>query len=66
MSGLKHQLRKRMPDFTERKFGYSGFLQFCKAAHTRGYVDLQWNDEAEDYVLHSTAGANNKVAAPAE
>jgi uncharacterized protein (TIGR00288 family) len=65
MSGLKHQLRKRMPDFTERKFGYSGFLQFCKAAHTRGYVDLQWSDEAEDYVLHSTA-ATNKAAAAAE
>jgi uncharacterized protein (TIGR00288 family) len=57
MSGLKHQLRKRIPDFTERKYGYSGFLQFCKAAQTRGFVHLQWSEEAEDYVLSSAIPA---------
>ncbi|MEE8405573.1 MAG: NYN domain-containing protein, partial [Acidimicrobiia bacterium] len=31
MSGLKNQLRKRQSDFSEKKFGYGGFLQFCKA-----------------------------------
>ncbi|MEX1178604.1 MAG: NYN domain-containing protein, partial [Nitriliruptor sp.] len=32
LSGLKDQLRKRQPDFSEKDLGYSGFLQFCKAA----------------------------------
>ena len=32
LSGLKDQLRKRHPGFSEKDFGYSGFLQFCKAA----------------------------------
>jgi hypothetical protein len=53
MSGLKHQLKKRVPGFDERKLGYAGFLQFCKAAHTRGYVDLSWSDDADDYVLRA-------------
>jgi uncharacterized protein (TIGR00288 family) len=53
MSGLKHQVKKRLPDFNERTYGYSGFLQFCKAAHTRGYVELEWSDDADDYVLRT-------------
>jgi uncharacterized protein (TIGR00288 family) len=53
MSGLKHQLKKRAPGFDERKLGYSGFLQFCKATHTRGFVDLSWSDDADDYVLRA-------------
>ena len=32
LSGLKDQLRKRQPEFSEKDLGYSGFLQFCKAA----------------------------------
>ena len=35
LSGLKTEMRKAQPDFTEKKFGYGGFLQFCKAARTR-------------------------------
>ncbi len=53
MSGLKDRLRKRQPSFSEKRLGYGGFLQFCKAAQTRGVVRLEWSDEAEDYVLHS-------------
>ena len=49
LSGLKNQLRKRQPDFSERKFGYGGFLQFCKAAETRGLIELIWDEDAEDY-----------------
>jgi uncharacterized LabA/DUF88 family protein len=49
LSGLKNQLRKRQPDFTEKKFGYGGFLQFCKAAVTRGVIDLTWDEEVGDY-----------------
>ena len=36
LSGLKNQLRKKDSSFTEKKFGYAGFLQFCKAAATSG------------------------------
>jgi len=49
LSGLKNQLRKRQPSFSEKKFGYGGFLQFCKAAATRGLIDLTWDDAAGDY-----------------
>jgi uncharacterized protein (TIGR00288 family) len=51
LSGLKNQLRKRQPDFSEKAFGFNGFLQFCKAARTRGIVAMEWDDEADDYVL---------------
>jgi uncharacterized LabA/DUF88 family protein len=51
LSGLKDQLRKRQPDFTEKKFGYGGFLQFCKAAVTRGLLDLTWDDSVGDYTV---------------
>ncbi len=49
MSGLKNQLRKRQSDFSEKKFGYGGFLQFCKAAATRGLIDLTWDEKVGDY-----------------
>jgi uncharacterized protein (TIGR00288 family) len=51
LSGLKNQLRKRLPDFSEKKYGYGGFLQFCKAAATRGIIDLSWDEEVEDYTV---------------
>lgn len=51
LSGLKNQVRRRRTDFSEKRFGYGGFLQFVKAAKTRGKVDLEWNDEANDYVV---------------
>jgi uncharacterized LabA/DUF88 family protein len=51
LSGLKTQVRKVQPDFSEKKYGYRGFLQFCKAAETKGLVSLQWDEEAEDYVI---------------
>jgi uncharacterized protein (TIGR00288 family) len=54
LSGLKNQLRKRQPDFSEKKFGYGGFLQFCKAAATRGLIELTWDDSVEDYTVTAT------------
>ena len=51
LSGLKNELRKRDSGFSEKKLGYSGFLQFVKAAAASGYVDLLWDDESGDYVL---------------
>ena len=56
LSGLKNELRKRQPGFSEKDFGYGGFLQFVKAAAARGAVDLEWDDDDEDYFL--TAGVS--------
>ncbi len=51
LSGLKSQLRKREPDFSEKKFGYGGFLQFCKAAQTRGLIEMTPDEASGDYLL---------------
>ena len=51
LSGLKNQVRKRQPDFSEKRFGYGGFLQFCKAAQTRGLIELAWDEAASDYAV---------------
>ncbi len=53
MSGLKNQLRKRQPDFSEKRHGFGGFLQFCKAAQARGLVTIEWDEQAGDYVLRA-------------
>ncbi len=49
LSGLKDDLRKKDPTFSEKKFGYSGFLQFVKAANAKGVVDLSFDDESGIY-----------------
>ncbi|MFJ6200089.1 NYN domain-containing protein [Micromonospora sp. NPDC092111] len=51
LSGLKNQLRRARPEFSEQKLGYRSFLQFCKAAATAGAVELAWSPEADDYLL---------------
>ncbi|GAA5194427.1 hypothetical protein GCM10023322_58780 [Rugosimonospora acidiphila] len=55
LSGLKNQLRRVRPDFSEKKLGYRSFLQFCKAAATSGAVELRWSPEADDYLLTTQA-----------
>ncbi|MDM4719049.1 NYN domain-containing protein [Micromonospora sp. WMMA1363] len=56
LSGLKNQLLRVRPDFSEKKLGYRGFLQFCRAAATGGAVDLRWSPEADDYLLTAATG----------
>jgi uncharacterized protein (TIGR00288 family) len=51
LSRLKNQLRKKDETFSEKKFGYAGFLQFCKAAATKGLIELTWDEEAGDYLV---------------
>ncbi|SBT41817.1 PIN domain-containing protein [Micromonospora auratinigra] len=51
LSGLKNQLRRARPDFSEKKLGYRSFLQFGKAAATGGAADLRWDPDADDYLL---------------
>jgi uncharacterized protein (TIGR00288 family) len=55
LSGLKNQLRRARPDFSEKKLGYRSFLQFCKAAATSGVVHLQWSPDADDYLVSTQA-----------
>jgi uncharacterized protein (TIGR00288 family) len=52
LSGLKDQLRKRQPDFSEKDLGYSGFLSFCKAAVTKDVVEMDWEEDDEEYYLY--------------
>jgi uncharacterized protein (TIGR00288 family) len=51
LSGLKNQLRRVRPDFSEKKLGYRSFLQFCKAAATSGAINLDWSSDTDDYLL---------------
>jgi uncharacterized protein (TIGR00288 family) len=49
LSGLKNQVRKRSQDFSEKRFGYGGFLQFIKAAAANGLIELEWDETLGDY-----------------
>ncbi|MBW0105601.1 NYN domain-containing protein [Pseudonocardia sp. KRD291] len=51
LSRLKNQLRKRMPDFDEKRYGFGSFLSFAKAARARDLLSMEWNDDAGDYLL---------------
>ena len=51
LSGLKTQMRKTQPDFSEKRFGYGGFLQFARAARSRGLIEMEFDEQADDYVL---------------
>jgi uncharacterized LabA/DUF88 family protein len=52
LSGLKDQIRKRVPGWSEKDLGYAGFLQFVKAAASSGAVAMEWDDEEGDYFLY--------------
>jgi uncharacterized LabA/DUF88 family protein len=52
LSGLKDQLRKRDPNWSEKDLGYAGFLQFVKAAGAKGIVNMEWDDNEGDYFLY--------------
>jgi uncharacterized protein (TIGR00288 family) len=51
LSGLKDAIRKIEPGFSEKAYGYNGFLQFSRAAAARGVVEMDWSDEADDYLV---------------
>ena len=52
LSGLKDQMRKRDPNWSEKDLGYAGFLQFVKAAAAQGTVHMEWDDDEGDYFLY--------------
>jgi hypothetical protein len=49
-------VRKVEPGFSEKKFGYGGFLQFCRAAETHGVIGLAWDADTEDYLVTVRTG----------
>jgi len=51
LSGLKNQLRKRIPDFSEKRYGFNSFLSFAKAARARDLLNMDWDDDTGDYLL---------------
>jgi uncharacterized protein (TIGR00288 family) len=51
LSGLKDRMRKASPGFSEKAFGYRGFLQFARAGAARGLVAMVWDDSTDDYML---------------
>ena len=55
LSGLKNQLRKRVPDFSEKRYGFGSFLSFAKAARARDLIAMEWSDDTGDYVLRPTS-----------
>ncbi len=54
LSGLKNQLRKRLPDFSEKRYGFNSFLSFAKAARARDLITMEWDDDAGDYLLRAS------------
>lgn len=56
LSGLKNQVRKRQPGFSEKAFGYGSFLQFVKAAEAKDVITLEWDPDAEDHALDAGTG----------
>src|SRR3954447_10387015 len=52
LSGLKNQLRRRQPDFSEKRFGFGSFLSFVQAAGARGLLEREWDEAAGDHRLH--------------
>ena len=58
LSGLKNQLRKAEPEFSEKRFGYGGFLQFCKAGRARGVIEMDWDEDADDYVVRPASSSS--------
>ncbi|MGI5125726.1 NYN domain-containing protein [Pseudonocardia sp. CA-107938] len=51
LSGLKDQLRKRSPGFSEKRYGYNTFSAFAKAAQARGLVTMTLDEATGDYRL---------------
>jgi hypothetical protein len=52
LSGLKNQIRRRQPDFSEKRFGFGTFSSFVRAARAQGLVEMDWDDTVGDHRLH--------------
>ena len=61
LSGLKDVLRNRQSGFSEKNYGYGGFLQFVKAAAAKGEIGLEWDEDTDEYYLYAPPGEAKKV-----
>jgi hypothetical protein len=52
LSGLKNQIRRRQPDFSEKRFGFGSFSSFVRAARAQGLVEMDWDEAVGDHRLH--------------
>jgi OST-HTH/LOTUS domain len=53
LSGLKNQLRKQDPEFSEKRYGFNTFLSFVKAVRARGLIEMDWDEDAGDNLLRA-------------
>jgi hypothetical protein len=51
LGGLKNQIRRRQPDFSEKRFGFGSFSSFVRAARARGLLEMDWDDAVGDHRL---------------
>jgi len=56
LSGLKDEMRKADDSFSEKAYGYSGFLQFVKAAQAQNVVALDYDAESGAYAVSVVEG----------
>ena len=49
LSGLKDEMRKADSSFSEKRYGYGGFLQFVKAASAGGAVEMDFDPDTGAY-----------------
>ncbi len=69
LRGLKNELRKKDPEFSEKRFGYGAFLQFCRAAEANGFIEMELDNENETYTVRPAgagAGAGAEAGTEAE
>jgi hypothetical protein len=52
LGGLKNQIRRRDPDFSEKRFGFGSFSSFVKAARAQGLLEMDWDEAVGDHRLH--------------
>jgi uncharacterized protein (TIGR00288 family) len=65
LRGLKNEMRKREPGFSEKRYGYASFLQFCRAAEAKGFIEMEVDNENETYDVRPATPPKTS-AAPAE
>ena len=53
LSGLKNQLRKVEPGFSEKRYGFNSFSSFVKAGRARDLLEMDWDEDTGDFRLRA-------------
>ncbi len=64
LRGLKNEIRNRQADFSEKVFGYASFLQFCRAAESKGFIEMEVDNENETYTVRAPGSAEPPALEP--